>query len=73
MTEYRNLYVDKRSFTILTSLPRGSSAYLIRADDTRVARNGDTRVAHNTNTGYAREITVKKRSFTVLVNKLNGS
>lgn len=81
MTDYIKLYVKKRSFKVLVDLPERSDVArtLVNPDDTRVTRNGDTRVtrngdtriAHNTNTGYPRRLSVKKRSFKVLVTKVN--
>ncbi len=82
MTEYRNIYVNKRNFTVLVSLPELSDTAetIINADDVRIARNGDrritrngdVRVAHNTTTGRPRIINAKKRNFTVLVKKVNS-
>lgn len=83
MTEYRNLYVDKRSFTVLVSLPALSDVQhrmtladedrIVRNGETRIVRNGETRIVRVTALGYPRSVSVKKRSFTVLVNKQNGS
>ncbi len=82
MTEYRKIYVKKRSFRVLVDLPELSTTLrtfinpddtrITRNGDTRITRNGDTRIAHNTSTGYPRRISVKKRSFKVLVDKVNS-
>lgn len=81
MTEYRKIYVKKRSFRVLVDLPELSDTsrtftnpddtYIARNGDTYIDRNGDTYIAHNTSTGYPRHISVKKRSFKVLVDKVN--
>lgn len=81
MTEYRKIFVKKRSFKVLVDLPELSTTarLLVNPDDTRITRNGDTRItrngdiriARNTSTGYPRRLTVKKRNFKVLVDKVN--
>jgi len=82
MTEYRNIYVKKRSFVVLTEVKHSPDSYVVvRASDTLIARNGDTIIARNGDTivtrgsvrANLREIGVAKRRFVVLVKKLNGS
>lgn len=83
MTEYRTIHVDKRSFTVLVDLPELSTithrmaladdTRITRGGDTRITRDGDTRVVRVTTDGYPRIVRAKKRNFTVLVDKLNGS
>jgi hypothetical protein len=82
MTEYRNIYVKKRSFVVLTKVShsqethdviRGNEIRFARNGDTRVTRNGDTRASHGNVEANLRTISVMKRRFVILAKKLNGS
>ena len=75
MTDYKNVYTKKRTFTVRATLPNLSKTdvliyypddYLIDRDgEFIIDRNGDFIVCRNTVTGKPRNVMTKKRTFII--------